>query len=297
MNERQETRADDDDQEAAETMLKGGVGASGIMKDRANSETTKGAKKNVSFSDDLQINRYFDENLTSSSNSRNKWKNYRQNLLRSNKMRFSKSSPNSFSKQSEGVFCSYQFHVIVIICVILVLLCITGELLVMSIDLASQNEALRYAQTHPTTRAYTQAPGPFNAPPVLSPNSLAGIKKLLFNLSAPGSVESTGVVSLKPGSENQDTMAQENSPSSSKANSTRALQVLARIFRYLGLTIVSIFITEYIIKSISYPRIFIKYKMEIIEIIVTIISFVMNIVLIERQHVVHAIASILVVFR
>jgi hypothetical protein len=66
---------------------------------------------------------------------------------------------------------------------------------------------------------------------------------------------------------------------------THQIEIILLILKYIGITILGIFIIEILIKIIFNTRIFLKTKMEIFDALVVVVSFALDILFFEHQNV------------
>ena len=73
--------------------------------------------------------------------------------------------------------------------------------------------------------------------------------------------------------------------------------IIENILKYTSLTILALFVIEIIVKLIFVPRIFIKLKWEILDALVVIISFGVNLYLLFNKHLVTSVGIFLTLLR
>jgi voltage-gated hydrogen channel 1 len=73
--------------------------------------------------------------------------------------------------------------------------------------------------------------------------------------------------------------------------------IIENILKYTSLTILALFVIEIIVKLIFVPRIFVKLKWEILDALVVIISFGVNLYLLFNKHLVTSVGILLTLLR
>lgn len=69
------------------------------------------------------------------------------------------------------------------------------------------------------------------------------------------------------------------------------------ILQYASLTILAIFVVEIVVKLVFIPKVFIKSKWEILDAMVVVISFGINIYLLNNKHIIMSIGGLLTLLR
>ena len=297
------------------SILKKKTGATSNSSSR--SSRMRAIKKNVSFADNLvQVNQYYDatyERLLKS----NKLMSVRDvvdyeeekggdrlggiNHERAKQLGHGKATRRDGEKEAgvKSLFLSYKFNVVILVLVVLNLLCVTGELLMRAIELENYNRKLTQNivqlnapsinsnLTTTTTTAKSILIESMRAPIEFNRRKRVKLSKLMSNASNSSS-SSSDFQPSKPNNTNNN---------KSSGSLTSPYKIMAEVFKYTGLLVLSMFITEFMIKLILFASIFFEYKMELVELVIIVATFVFDIVLIEREFICHTIIGLGAIIR
>lgn len=284
------------------------------------SSRMRAIKKNVSFADNLvQVNQYYDatyERLLKS----NKLMSVRDvvdyeeekggdrlggiNHERAKQLGHGKATRRDDEKEAgvKSLFLSYKFNVVILVLVVLLMLCVTGELLMRAIELENYNRKLtqnivqlnapsinsNLNLTTTTTTAKSILIESMRAPIEFNRRKRVKLSKLMSNASNSSSSSSD----FQPSKPNNT-----NNNNKSSGSLTSPYKIMAEVFKYTGLLVLSMFITEFMIKLILFASIFFEYKMELAELVIIVTTFVFDIVLIEREFIFHTIIGLGAIIR
>lgn len=185
-----------------------------------------------------------------------------------------------FRHHVKHVLNSHYFHVLVIVLIVVDCLCVLGEIVIDYVDVTLAKHG---RQAHNTTHAL---------------QTTKMISALIDSSESIVHRDSTEYIYADHGDDNH-TISHERVAAHHAGHPKlhHALEVTEDVLKFISLAILGLFIIEIVLKMLFTPGKFFKSKLEIMDAVVIVVSFVVSLLVINIKHVIHSFGALLIVIR